>query len=100
MCPSGPGTIRPMRRCHGAIEAVISLGTQALPGEDAPLSSTSSHPADITRERLIAAHLPPARAAARRYAGAAESFDDLVPDGAIGLLKAADRFAPRRRVAC
>src|SRR2546421_551325 len=23
MCPSGPGTIRPMRRCHGAIEAEI-----------------------------------------------------------------------------
>lgn len=63
------------------------------------MSSTSSHPADITRERLIESHLPLVRAAARRYAGTAESFDDLVQVGAIGLIKAADRFDPSRGVA-
>jgi RNA polymerase sigma-B factor len=38
-------------------------------------------------------------ASARRYAGAGESFDDLVQAGSIGLIKAADRFDPSRGVA-
>jgi RNA polymerase sigma-B factor len=44
------------------------------------------------RERLIAQYLPLVRALARRYAGRGEQLDDLVQVGAIGLIKAIERF--------
>jgi RNA polymerase sigma-B factor len=49
-----------------------------------------------TRDRLIEQHLPLVRAIARRYAGTGEPMDDLVQVGAIGLIKAIDRFDPER----
>jgi RNA polymerase sigma-B factor len=51
------------------------------------------------REGLIEAHLPLVRAVARRYAGLGEELDDLVQVGAVGLVKAAERFDPSRGVA-
>ncbi len=50
------------------------------------------------RQRLIEQHLPLVRSIARRYAHRGESFDDLVQVGAEGLIKAVDRFDPRRGV--
>lgn len=50
------------------------------------------------RHRLIEQHLPLVRAIARRYAHRGESFDDLVQVGAVGLIKAVDRFDPGRGV--
>lgn len=50
------------------------------------------------RERLIAQYLPLVRGLARRYAGRGEQLDDLVQVGAIGLMKAIDRFDPDRGV--
>ena len=50
------------------------------------------------RRLLIERHLPLVRAIARRYAGA-EPLDDLAQVGAIGLIKAADRFDAARGVA-
>ena len=44
------------------------------------------------REALVERHLPLVRALARRYAGRGEQFEDLVQVGAIGLIKAIDRF--------
>ena len=44
------------------------------------------------RERLVEDNLPLVRAIARRYAGRGEALDDLVQVGAIGLIKAIDRF--------
>jgi RNA polymerase sigma-B factor len=52
---------------------------------------------DRSRERLIERHLPLVRALARRYATRGEPLDDLVQVGAIGLIKAVDRFDPTRR---
>jgi RNA polymerase sigma-B factor len=51
------------------------------------------------RDRLIESHLPLAKAVARRYAGRGVDLDDLVQVGAVGLIKAADRFDSRRGVA-
>jgi RNA polymerase sigma-B factor len=48
---------------------------------------------------LIDSHLPLVRAVARRYAGRGEELDDLVQVGAVGLVKASDRFDPSRGVA-
>ena len=50
------------------------------------------------RRQLIERHLPLVRSIARRYAGA-EPLEDLVQVGAIGLIKAADRFDAARGVA-
>lgn len=49
-----------------------------------------------SRARMIEEHLPLVRSIARRYAGGAEPLDDLVQIGAVGLIKAVDRFDPAR----
>lgn len=50
------------------------------------------------RERLVELHLPLVRALARRYPGGNDQLDDLVQVGAIGLIKAIDRFDMTRGV--
>lgn len=52
-----------------------------------------------SREHLIESHLPLVRALARRYTGLGAELDDLVQVGAVGLIKASDRFDPRKGVA-
>ena len=51
------------------------------------------------REVLVERHLPLVRSLARRYAGRGESLDDIEQVGAIGLLKAIDRYEMSREVA-
>jgi RNA polymerase sigma-B factor len=51
------------------------------------------------REELVQRHLPLVRALARRYAGRGEPLDDIEQVGAIGLLKAIDRYELSREVA-
>jgi RNA polymerase sigma-B factor len=51
------------------------------------------------RRLLIERHLPLVRAIARRYAGGGEPLEDLAQVGAIGLIKAADRYDAGRGVA-
>jgi RNA polymerase sigma-B factor len=50
------------------------------------------------REQLIARHLPLVRSLARRYAGRGEPLEDIEQVGAIGLIKAIDRFDLEREV--
>lgn len=50
------------------------------------------------RRQLIERHLPLVRAVARRFAHRGESLEDLVQVGAVGLIKAVDRFDPSRGV--
>jgi RNA polymerase sigma-B factor len=57
------------------------------------------HSAEVERKQLIESHLALVRAVARRYVGRGETLDDLVQVGAIGLIKATDRFDPSRGVA-
>jgi len=51
------------------------------------------------RERLVQRHMPLVRALARRYAGRGEPLEDIEQVGAIGLLKAIDRYDLERDVA-
>ena len=51
------------------------------------------------RDAIVARFLPLARQLARRYAGAGEPLDDLIQVASLGLVKAVDRFDPRRAVA-
>jgi RNA polymerase primary sigma factor len=48
------------------------------------------------RERLVASHLGLVRAVASRYRDLGLPFDDLVQEGALGLLDAIDRYDPCR----
>jgi RNA polymerase sigma-B factor len=50
------------------------------------------------RDRLVEELMPLVRSLARRYAGRGEPIDDLVQVGAIGLIKAIDRFELERGV--
>ena len=50
------------------------------------------------RRQLIELHLPLVRAVARRFANRGESLEDLVQVGAVGLIKAVDRFDRGRGV--
>jgi len=52
----------------------------------------------LAREKLIARHLPLVRSLARRYAGRGEPLEDIEQVGAIGLIKAIDRFDLDREV--
>jgi RNA polymerase sigma-B factor len=63
------------------------------------MSRGSSNGARVARERLVETHLPLVQSVARRFAGRGESFDDLVQVGAIGLVKAGNRFDASRGVA-
>jgi RNA polymerase sigma-B factor len=51
------------------------------------------------REELVERFLPLARKLARRYSGAREPFDDLLQVASLGLVKAIDRFDPKRGTA-
>ena len=48
--------------------------------------------AQEARRLLIEQHLPLVRTIARRFAHRGESLEDLVQVGAVGLIKAVDRF--------
>jgi RNA polymerase sigma-B factor len=50
------------------------------------------------RERLIQQYMPLVKSLARRHSNRGEQYEDLVQVGAIGLIKAVDRFDPRREV--
>lgn len=50
------------------------------------------------REQLIESHLGLVEYLARRFAGRGEPLDDLIQVGTIGLVKAVDRFDPKREV--
>jgi RNA polymerase sigma-B factor len=63
------------------------------------LGSSDPFSAKASRARLIESHLPLVRSIARRYDGRGEAPEDLVQVGAVGLIKAADRFDPSRGAA-
>ena len=90
------------RRLQSSRSGVWSPSRVARPGEEAPLSSQQLLKAwcergDLeARRQLIERHLPLVRALAPRFAGRGEAFDDLVQVGAVGLIKAVDRFDPTR----
>jgi RNA polymerase primary sigma factor len=52
----------------------------------------------FARERLVRSQLPMVRSIAACYQGLGLPLDDLVQEGAVGLLEAIDRFDSRRRV--
>ena len=67
--------------------------------EDRELLRRYHEDGDVSaREQLVQRHLPLVRSLARRYANRGEPLDDVEQVGAIGLLKAIDRFELGREV--
>jgi RNA polymerase sigma-B factor len=56
------------------------------------LAAWCEHRDSDVRRRLIEHHLPLVRALARRFHHSGEPFEDLVQVGAVGLIKAVDRY--------
>ena len=81
-----------MRRTHEAARVRARA-------EDRELVRRYQADGDVeARERLVRRHLPLVRSLARRYAGRGEPLEDIEQVGAIGLLKAIDRFELDREV--
>jgi RNA polymerase sigma-B factor len=69
-------------------------------GPDRELLRRYHEDGDVTaREQLVERHLPLVRSLARRYAGRGEALEDIEQVGAIGLIKAIDRYELTRDVA-
>ena len=70
-----------------------------MPGNDRELLRRYHEQGDVAaREQLIEQYMSLVRSLARRYAYRGEQLDDLVQIGAIGLIKAIDRFDVNRGV--
>jgi RNA polymerase sigma-B factor len=68
--------------------------------EDRRLLERYHHESDpAAREALVERFLPLARQLARRYQRAGEPLDDLIQVASLGLLKAIERFDPKRETA-
>lgn len=52
----------------------------------------------VLRDRLISQHLYLVQTVARKFAGLGESYDDLLQEGAMGLINAVDLYDPDRGV--
>src|SRR5512147_756580 len=50
------------------------------------------------RDRLISQHLYLVQTVARKFSGLGESYEDLLQEGAMGLINAVDLYDPDRRV--
>jgi RNA polymerase sigma-B factor len=89
-----PGERVPGRRYHRADTTRGGRVAEEVAGRAAPAGPAPLDEAE--RERLIMEHLPLVQGLARRYANRGEPVDDLVQVGTIGLIKAIDRYDPRR----
>ena len=78
--------------------AELRLGTFATKGDDtSELVVRWQRDRDrASRDELVERFMPLARGLARRYGRSSEPFEDLLQIASLGLLKALDRFDPRR----
>jgi len=79
--------------CGSEVEQRLVIARSAAYAQPVPVART-----DERRRILIEQHLPLVRAIARRFVHRGEPLEDLVQVGALGLIKAVDRFDPRRGV--
>src|SRR5919201_4427474 len=93
------GPAREVERARVKAASGRPVGTDRGREEDRELLRRYHEAGDTgARERLIERHLPLVRSLARRYAGRGEALEDIEQVGAIGLIKAIDRFELEREV--
>jgi RNA polymerase sigma-B factor len=86
-----------LERYHVIFRRDIAPGPRD-PSYRALVSAPGEPRSSISRSRLIESHLPLVRTVACRFVGRGEELEDLVQVGAVGLVKAADRFDADRGV--
>jgi RNA polymerase sigma-B factor len=87
------------RANHASADARRASSPERAREEDRELLRRYHKTGDTNaREELIQRHLPLVRSLARRYAGRGEALEDIEQVGAIGLIKAIDRFELEREV--
>lgn len=91
---------RAVRNCALSTDFLIWMADELGNGEDnGPVVHSIRAAVRRTREmrgRLVTAHLPHLVKSAARYEGRGLDHDDLVQEGAFGLLRAAELFEPTR----
>ena len=98
--PSLPGAGQQSTDRRGRAPALNAEDRAARSREDRRLLLQYHEGGDATaRDALVQRFLPLARQLARRYQRGGEPLDDLVQVASLGLLKAIDRFDPRRETA-
>lgn len=98
--------------CIGTTPPVAGGNTPLLPVDKPEGENGTDNPSFLSREQelelvqryrrgdgaargaLVTAHMPLVRAIARNYLNKGLSLDDLLQEGYVGLLRAADRFCP------
>jgi RNA polymerase primary sigma factor len=85
-----------LRRAH--VDAVVSRMAGAGKSQALPLARlcVAREESARARTRLVESHLRLVTAIARRYANRGLDLPDLVQEGTIGLMRAIERFDPRR----
>src|SRR4051794_18559178 len=98
-CDSGACSSRPSTTSTSTANRCVSRRRSALPESDKVLLRRYHEHGDLhAREQLIEQYMSLVRSLARRYAYRGEQLEDLVQIGAIGLIKAIDRFDINRGV--
>ncbi|HLI59181.1 MAG TPA: SigB/SigF/SigG family RNA polymerase sigma factor [Solirubrobacteraceae bacterium] len=88
-----PSTLSSPTRHRAAVETAGRISNEDL------FARWQQHGEHAAREELVRRFLPLARKLARRYNGAREPFDDLLQVACLGLVKAIDRYDPKRGTA-
>ncbi|MGQ0723338.1 MAG: sigma-70 family RNA polymerase sigma factor [Candidatus Eiseniibacteriota bacterium] len=86
------GTPSRSRDCLGAYLAAISRIRLLTREQEVELGTAAKQGSERARERLVAANLRLVVSIARRYQGMGLSFTDLIGEGNLGLIKAAEYF--------
>jgi RNA polymerase sigma-B factor len=86
----------PTRSGHGDLTVVRARSATLFATFTDPTGSEVDRAA--CRDELVHLHLPLVEHFARRFVNRGEPFDDLLQVGTIGLIKAVDRFDPKRGV--
>ena len=95
--PPPAAAVRP--RSHGQAFSRAAARTPLLtPEQEQELGRRVAAGDDAARQHLVHANLRLVMAHARRYRGGSVPYADLVQEGVVGLIKAADRFDAGRGV--
>ncbi|MFB3880218.1 MAG: sigma-70 family RNA polymerase sigma factor [Armatimonadota bacterium] len=93
--------VRDYRRAKAAEERALrraAAGARQAANPRTGLPAANRPSAAALRDRLIAQHLYLVQTAARKFAGLGESHEDLLQEGAMGLINAVDLYDPDRGV--
>src|ERR1035437_9743422 len=94
--PLAPGSRQPRKSRPQSPARAVVASPLAHGQSELKLLGAAQAGGAVARQELVERHLGLVKFLAYRYRGLGLSFDDLVQEGALGLLEAIDRFDPGR----